>query len=161
MNTATASRTSNTINFHASASADSTVSAASVGIALLRVALGAMFLAHGLLKLLVFTLPGTAGFFESVGFPGFLAYVVVPAEVLAGIALLVGFRTRLVAAATIPLLIGAASVHLGNGWLFSSANGGWEYPVFLIAASIALWLLGDGAAVIKRSSLLVPRLGAA
>ena len=85
---------------------------------------GAMFLAHGLLKVLVFTLPGTAGFFESVGFPGFLAYVVVPAEVLAGVALLAGFRTRLVAAATIPVLIGAASVHLGNGWLFSSANGG-------------------------------------
>ncbi|MCI1011346.1 DoxX family membrane protein, partial [Pseudomonas oryzihabitans] len=43
---------------------------------LLRLALGAMFLAHGLTKLLVFTLPGTAGFFASVGFPGWLAYPV-------------------------------------------------------------------------------------
>lgn len=143
MNTATANRSS--INFAAETSSDARTSASQLGIALLRIALGAMFLAHGLLKVLVFTLPGTAGFFESVGFPGFLAYVVVPAEILAGIALLAGFRTRLVAAATIPLLIGAASVHLGNGWLFSSANGGWEYPVYLVVAALAQSLLGSGA----------------
>ena len=143
MNTATASRTAT--NFSAANSVDSTASTTNVGIALLRISLGAMFLAHGLLKALVFTLPGTAGFFESVGFPGFLAYVVVPAEVLAGVALIAGFRTRLVAAATIPLLIGAASVHLGNGWLFSSANGGWEYPVYLVVAALAQSLLGSGA----------------
>ncbi len=143
MNTVTATRS--TIKLAASPSAASSTSAANVGIALLRIALGAMFLAHGLLKVLVFTLPGTAGFFESVGFPGFLAYVVVPAEVLAGVALLAGFRTRLVAAATIPLLIGAASVHLGNGWLFSSPNGGWEYPVYLVVAALAQSLLGSGA----------------
>lgn len=143
MNTATATRTS--INFAADSSTGARTSAPLLGIALLRIALGTMFLAHGLLKVLVFTLPGTAGFFESVGFPGFLAYVVVPAEILAGIALLAGFRTRLVAAATIPLLIGAASVHLGNGWLFSSANGGWEYPVYLIVAALAQSLLGSGA----------------
>ncbi len=115
------------------------------GITLLRLTLGVMFLAHGLLKVLVFTLPGTAGFFESVGFPGFLAYIVAPAEIVAGIALLVGFRTRLVAAATIPLLIGAALVHVGNGWVFSAPNGGWEYPVYLIIAAIAQTLLGSGA----------------
>ena len=114
------------------------------GITLLRIALGAMFLAHGLLKLLVFTLPGTAGFFESVGFPGFLAYLVTPAEVLGGIALLAGFRTRLVAAALIPVLLGATAVHAGNGWTFSAPNGGWEYPAFLAAAALAQALLGDG-----------------
>lgn len=120
------------------------------GIAILRIALGVMFLAHGLLKVLVFTLPGTAGFFESVGFPGFAAYIVAPAEVLAGVALIVGFRTRLVAAATIPLLIGALSVHAGNGWVFSSANGGWEYPAYLVVAAIAQALLGSGALAVER-----------
>ncbi len=115
------------------------------GITLLRLTLGVMFLAHGLLKVLVFTLPGTAGFFESVGFPGFLAYIVAPAEILAGVALLIGFRTRLVAAATIPLLIGATLVHVGNGWVFSAPNGGWEYPVYLVIAAIAQTLLGSGA----------------
>ena len=120
-------------------------SAADYGVALLRVALGAMFLAHGALKVFVFTLPGTAAFFASVGFPGFMAYLVAPAEVLAGLALIVGFRTRLVAALTVPILIGAASVHIGNGWVFSVPKGGWEYPVYLIVAAVAQSLLGAGA----------------
>ena len=116
---------------------------------LLRLSLGAMFIAHGLLKLLVFTLPGTAKFFESVGFPGFLAYVVVAIELAAGALLVLGVRTRLVALATIPVLIGAASVHIGNGWLFSSANGGWEYPVFFVVLAIVQALLGAGAYALK------------
>lgn len=118
---------------------------ASFGITLLRLTLGAMFLAHGLLKVLVFTLPGTASFFESVGFPGFLAYIVAPAEVIAGAALLLGFRTRIVAAAMIPVLVGATLVHAGNGWVFSAPKGGWEYPAFLVIAAIAQSLLGSGA----------------
>lgn len=119
--------------------------AADYGIALLRVALSAMFLSHGLLKLLVFTLPGTAGFFASVGFPAWAAYIVVPAEILAGVALLVGFKTRWVALATLPLLIGALSVHLGNGWVFSAPKGGWEYPLYLVVLAAAQSLLGSGA----------------
>ncbi len=126
-------------------------SAADYGVTLLRVALGAMFLAHGLLKVFVFTLPGTAGFFASVGFPGFLAYIVAPAEILAGVALLVGFRTRLIAALTVPILIGAASVHFGNGWVFSAPKGGWEYPVYLVVAAIAQSLLGSGAWALDNS----------
>lgn len=118
---------------------------APVGIALLRVALATMFLAHGLLKLLVFTLPGTAAFFASVGFPAFTAYIVVPAEILAGFALLVGFRTRWVAIATLPLLLGALSVHLGNGWLFSAPKGGWEFPLYLVVLAGAQAMLGSGA----------------
>ena len=110
----------------------------------LRLGLGIMFVAHGLLKVLVFTLPGTASFFESLGLPGFLAYVVVIAEIGGGILLLLGIATRKVALALIPVLLGASYVHLGNGWLFSNANGGWEYPVFLIAASVVLALLGGG-----------------
>lgn len=115
------------------------------GISLLRIALGTMFLAHGLLKVLVFTLPGTAGYFESIGFPGILAYIVAPAEIIAGIALLIGFRTRIVAAAMVPLLIGATLVHSGNGWVFSAPKGGWEYPLYLVIAAIAQSLLGSGA----------------
>ena len=116
-----------------------------LAVALLRIALGSMFVAHGLLKVLVFTLPGTAGFFESLGLPGFLAYVVAPAEILAGAALLLGYRTRLVAVLMIPVLLGASMVHLGNGWLFSGPKGGWEYPVYLVIAAIAQSLLGSGA----------------
>jgi putative oxidoreductase len=111
---------------------------------ILRLSLGIMFIAHGLLKVMVFTLPGTVGFFESVGFPGWMAYVVTFAEIGGGALLILGFETRKVAMALIPVLLGAVYVHLGNGWVFSSANGGWEYPAFLVVATIVMALLGSG-----------------
>lgn len=121
------------------------------GVTLLRSALGVMFIAHGLLKPLVYTMAGSVQFFEAVGFPGVLAYGVVAAELIAGTLLIVGYRTRLVAAATLPILLGAAWVHLPNGWVFSVPNGGWEYPVFLTAAVVAQILLGDGAYALSRA----------
>ncbi|MDR3412012.1 MAG: DoxX family protein [Formivibrio sp.] len=120
----------------------------------LRLALGIMSLAHGLTKLLVFTLPGTVGFFTKVGFPGWMAYPVTAAEIVGGIALIIGVYPRLAAAALLPVLIGASTVHLGNGWSFTNANGGWEYPVFLIIAALAQALLGDGALALKASPVL-------
>jgi putative oxidoreductase len=126
------------------------------GITLLRVSLGVVWIAHALLKLLVFTLPGTAQFFDSVGFPGFLAYPVFAAELVGGIALVLGVYARQVSLALVPVMLGAASVHIHNGWVFTSQGGGWEYPVFLAVASVALYLLGDGAAAIARSGFLAP-----
>lgn len=120
------------------------------GALVLRLALGGMFLAHGLLKFLTFTLAGTAGFFESIGFPGWTAYIVAPAEVLAGVALIAGFHSRLVAIASLPILAGSLLAHAGNGWLFSSANGGWEYPLYLIATAVAVALFGDGRLAVTR-----------
>ena len=116
-----------------------------VGDTLLRVALGIMFIAHSVvLKYLTFTLAGTAQYFASIGLPAFLAYVVFAVEAVGGVLLVLGIATRWVALALIPVLLGATWVHLGNGWVFSAANGGWEYPVFLIAASLVQALLGDG-----------------
>lgn len=123
------------------------------GIALLRISLGVMFIAHSvLLKYFTFTLPGTAGYFESIGLPGFLAYVVFGMEAVGGTLLVLGVRTREVAAALIPVLAGALWVHAGNGWVFSNAGGGWEYPLYLIVLSAAQVLLGDGAFALSRSS---------
>ncbi len=112
---------------------------------LLRLALGTMFVAHALLKVFVFTLPGTVQFFESLGLPAALAYATVAAELVGGALLILGIGTRWVAVALIPFLLGATWVHLGNGWLFSAPKGGWEYPVFLTIATAVQALLGDGA----------------
>lgn len=118
----------------------------------LRVALGTMFVAHALLKYLVFTLPGTAQFFESLGLPGFLGYVTVAVELVGGVLLILGVKTRIVSLALVPVLLGATWAHSGNGWLFSSPNGGWEYPAFWTVTLFVQALLGDGAYALRRSS---------
>jgi putative oxidoreductase len=116
------------------------------GNALLRISLGLMFIAHGLiLKFFTFTLAGTAQFFESMGLPGALAYVVFAVETVGGVLLLINYRTRWVALGLIPVLLGALWVHLGNGWVFSNPNGGWEYPLYLIVISVVVALQAEPA----------------
>ena len=112
-----------------------------VGDTLLRVALGIMFIAHSVvLKYFTFTLAGTAQYFASIGLPAALAYVVFAVEAIGGVLLVLGIATRWVALALIPVLLGAMWVHIGNGWVFSAPNGGWEYPLFLIVLSVAVAL---------------------
>jgi putative oxidoreductase len=120
---------------------------------LLRVTLGMLFLAHVSLKLFVFTPAGTAKFFTSVGLPGELAYIVIGAEVLAGIALILGVWTRLVAIAATPILLGAIfTVHGAAGFFFNNPHGGWEYPAFWAVALVVQALLGDGAYALRPSN---------
>jgi putative oxidoreductase len=129
------------------------------GIALLRISLGVMFIAHSVvLKLFMFGLPGTAGYFESIGLPAALAYIVFGMEAVGGILLVLGVRTREVSAALIPVLAGALWVHAGNGWVFSNAGGGWEYPLYLIVLSAAQALLGEGAFALGKSKAGTERL---
>lgn len=120
-------------------------------IALLRVSLGVMALAHGLLKVFVFTLPGTVGYFESLGLPGFLAYLTILGELGGGLALVLGIYTRWISLAMIPLLLGAMSIHIGNGWMFSNEGGGWEFPLFWAIALLAQAGLGSGSFSLGRS----------
>ena len=112
---------------------------------ILRVSLGTMAVAHGLLKVFVFTVPGTVAFFESLGYPGIMAYGVIAIELIGGLALIAGIATRYVALAFIPVLIGATITHAGNGWLFSNANGGWEFPAFWTVTLVVQAILGNGA----------------
>jgi putative oxidoreductase len=130
---------------------------AAYGAFLLRVGLGVLALAHGLLKVFVFTVPGTVGFFESLGYPGFFAYLVIAGEIAGGLALITGIYARAAAVALIPILIGATIQHVPNGWLFSGANGGWEFPAFWTVALLAQALIGPGAFAVKVPAL--PFLG--
>jgi putative oxidoreductase len=122
---------------------------------LLRVALGAMFIAHSLLlKLFVFTLPGTARFFGSIGLPEWFAYVVFALEAVGGIMLVLGVQVRWVSLVLLPILLGATWAHWGNGWMFGYKDGGWEYPLYLSLLAGVQVLLGEGAYALQRSKPL-------
>ncbi|MEO2216471.1 DoxX family protein [Chromobacterium vaccinii] len=111
---------------------------------MLRVALGLIYLSHGALKLFVFTPAGTAEYFASLGLPGFVGYFAILIEIGGGLLLLAGIQARWVALLLVPQLLGAIIlVHGAKGWMFTNEGGGWEYPAFLIASSLALFLLGQ------------------
>jgi putative oxidoreductase len=113
---------------------------------LLRISMGVMFLAHGLvLKVLTFGVAGTAAFFESIGYPAALAYAVILAEIVGGALLIAGAYVRIVSLALVPVLIGATIQHLPAGWLFTAPGGGWEFPAFWTVALLVQALLGPGA----------------
>ena len=141
-------------------SSDLTRSSGLAGIAnadlaavLLRVTMGIFFLVHAGLKIFVFTPAGTAAFFESLGFPGPLAYLVIAAELLGGIALILGIGSRFVSLALLPVLLGSIyAPHGAAGFIFSNQGGGWEFPAFWAIALIVQALLGDGAFALGRSS---------
>lgn len=125
---------------------------------ILRLALGVMFLAHGFTKLLVFTPAGTVKFFASLGYPAFVAYGIIAFEILGGLMLILGIIPRIVALIGAVQLFVASTVHFPNGWSFSNAGGGWEYPIFLSITAFALFLLGDGAFALKPTSRVSKKL---
>lgn len=115
----------------------------------LRLTSGVAFLAHGWMKVSVFTIPGTVGFFESLGLPGFFAYLTILAELGGGLALILGVGVRAVSVPLIAVLLGAVWTHGGNGWAFSSEGGGWEYPLFWAVVQGAILILGAGAYALR------------
>ncbi|MCJ8519512.1 putative oxidoreductase [Pseudorhizobium tarimense] len=120
----------------------------------LRVTLGLLFLAHAGLKIFVFTPTGTAGFFASLGLPGWLAYVTILWELAGAVALILGIWPRLASLAMIPVLLGSIfTVHGAAGFFFNNPNGGWEFPAFWIVGLIVLALIGDGAKALRPTPL--------
>ncbi len=126
------------------------------GALILRLALGTMWIAHALLKWFVFTIAGFASWLESEGLPAFMAWPVFSLELLGGIMIVLGLYGRYVSAFLIPVMLVAAWTHSANGWVHNSAGGGWEYPIFLIFASIAYALIGDGRYALRSSQTLIP-----
>jgi putative oxidoreductase len=116
------------------------------GIFLLRLTLGALFLAHVAIKLFIFTPAGTAQFFGSLGLPPTLAYLVIVWELAGAVALILGVWPRFAAVALVPILLGAiVTVHGAAGFLFYNPNGGWEFPALWIVGLVAVAAIGDGA----------------
>lgn len=122
------------------------------GALILRLCLGAMFIAHAMLKLRVYKIPGTIAYFQSLGLPGWLAYVTIAIELGGAACLILGIIPRYIALLLIPLIVGTiVTVHGKNGWLFSNKDGGWEYPAFWAAALLVQFLLGDGILALVHS----------
>ncbi len=120
---------------------------------LLRVSMGVMLLAHGLLlKVMTFGLSGTMGFFGSLGYPPVLGAVVAIAETAAGLALILGWQVRLASLLMVPIMAGATIQHIPAGWLFSAQGGGWEFPAFWTVALLVQAGLGAGAYAIEGRS---------
>ena len=120
--------------------------------ALLRVTYGLILLAHGyLLKVQNFTVAAFVGYVESNGLPAVVAYLILFGEILGGLALVAGVLTRLVAWLSLPIMLGATAVHLGNGWLFSAENGGWEFPAVLVVMAVAIGLQGGGRFALEQT----------
>jgi putative oxidoreductase len=114
------------------------------GIAVLRVIVGVVFLAHGAQKLFAFGLVGLAGFLAQQGFPlpTLAAAVLIATELVGGLALLLGLFTRW---AALPLafamLVAMLKVHFKAGFFLPN---GFEYTLTLLAATVALALAGSG-----------------
>jgi len=137
-----------------SSTSNAATSQADYAALLLRISLGLLFLAHGGMKIFTFTIPGTVQYFESIGYPGSFAYLVILGEVGGGLALILGAWTRVIALALLPIMIGATLQHIGNGWMFAKTGGGWEFPAFWTVMLLVQALLGSGAYAVKVERLL-------
>lgn len=114
------------------------------GALVLRVAVGLIFAMHGWQKLQG-GVDGTAGFLASLGFPiaEVFAVLLIAAELLGGIALILGLFTHWVAKIlAVVAIVALATVHASKG--FFMATGGYEFILLILAASVALIFLGPG-----------------
>ena len=80
----------------------------SIGIGIIRIHFGIILLAHGWLKVSVFTIGGTVNYFESIGLSAIIAYLVIFGEIVGGLALMLGIQTRLASLLSVPIVSGAA-----------------------------------------------------
>jgi putative oxidoreductase len=107
-----------------------------IGALLLRIALGLTFFIHGFVKFQG-GIENTAGFFETLGLPGFAAYVVALIELLGGIAMILGFGTRVTAVLFAIIMIGAiVKVKLAAGFLGNGQGAGYELDFALLVMSV-------------------------
>ena len=110
---------------------------------LLRIVLGISFFVHGLVKFQG-GIGNIVGWFESIGIPGFFAYVVGAVELVGGIALILGLGTRIVSALLTLVMVGAIlKVKLAIGFLGTAEMAGYELDLAFLV--IALFLAVNGS----------------
>src|SRR4051794_6065893 len=116
-----------------------------IGTTLLRLIVGATFIAHGWMKLFTFGVAGTAGFLARAGVPiaTAMAPIVIATELGGGPLLVLGLLTRY---ASLPLLftmvVAIATVHLQHGFFLPQ---GYEFALLLGVGLLTLVLQGSGA----------------
>ena len=126
-----------------------------IGALILRVTLGALFFFHGLDKFQG-GIENIVAWFDSMGLPGFLAYVVALIELVGGIALVIGFGTRLVSALMAIIMIGATlKVKLSLGLLGNGQMAGYELDIAFLA--MAIYLVINGSKVLSVGQLIFNR----
>lgn len=117
-----------------------------LGLLLLRLALGAVFVYHGWMK--VGNMDPVIGFFGTLGFPPFLAYVVAWVETLGGVALIAGVYARYAAVLlAVVSFVALVKVHLPNGF---GGPGGYEFVLTLLAGTLAVLMVGAGRYALLR-----------
>jgi putative oxidoreductase len=131
-----------------------------VAFTVLRLVLGVIFFAHGAQKLLGwfggYGFQGTMGFFEHMGMPAPVAFLIICTEFFGGLGLIVGLLSRIAALGIGVEMIGAIFlVHLPNGffmnWAGTQKGEGFEYHLLAIAAAAVLLLRGSGAFSLDRT----------
>ncbi|MGC9742984.1 DoxX family protein [Pseudomonas sp. P1B16] len=132
------------------------------GRVFLRLTAGVALITHSLyLKVFVFTMAGTVGFFQSIGLPGFLAWVTLLLEIVTGVMLILRIKPPIAATAAVPILLGATWTHSANGWLLSNSGGGWEYPLFwtmtLVSIALTEWQPNTALAACEPQACALPK----
>ncbi len=123
-----------------------------IGALILRVTLGILFFIHGLVKFQG-GIENTVGWFESINIPGFMAYVVALIELVGGIALFIGFATRLVSILIALIMVGAIiTAKLPVGLLGNGQMAGYELDLAFLA--IAVYLAINGSKLLSLNRVL-------
>ncbi len=114
-----------------------------IAFLLLRIGIGVIMIAHGTMKLS--DPSGTANQFAQLGIPapGVAVVLAIGGEFFGGLGLLLGALTRIAALGPVcTMVVAIAAVHAGNG-LFAQ-NGGWEFPLLILLASLTFVFRGAG-----------------
>jgi putative oxidoreductase len=124
----------------------------SYGVTILRVVLGVIYVMHAYVAAFVYGPSGTIAFQRAQGipFPEIGTWYVILAHGIGGVCLVLGILVRWAALVNVPIMAGALFfVHLKQGF-FMTKNGGYEYALLMLAATVAQALLGPGAFTLRK-----------